>query len=144
MALLTGYAGHRDLPPHQVIGLLPADWTLDSLAGYLTKCARICLHSRRAGMLEENLSSMAYLKTFAAWANERKTKVCITGDRCCPVCNRRFVDKDSVGKAFVAYPNEVCVHLQCKENLSVCPKTGTCFSDNVNVWCNALGTDGVD
>merc|ERR1719476_156193 len=67
---------------------------------------------------------MAYLKTYDALKNERLRKVTITGDRCCPVCNRRFVDKDSVGKAFVAYPNETCVHLQCKEDISVSPKTG--------------------
>lgn len=139
LSLLVGYAGHGDLPPHEVIGMLPASWTLESLAGYLTKCARICLHERRASMLEENLSSMAYLKTFSAWAHERIRKVNITGDRCCPVCNRRFVDKDSVGKAFVAYPNETCVHLQCKEDLSVCPKTGRSFADNLSVYCNALG-----
>merc|ERR1712110_1203448 len=70
LALLMGYAGHPDLPPHEIIGVLPADWPLDSLAGYLTKCARIYLHDRRASMLEENLSSMAYLKTFNAWAKE--------------------------------------------------------------------------
>lgn len=116
LSLLTGYAGHRDLPPHEVIGMLPGSWSLEGLSGYLMKCARVCLHERRASMLEENLSSMAYLKTFTAWAQERMTKVTITGDRCCPVCNRRFVDKDSVGKAFVAYPNETCVHLQCKED----------------------------
>jgi len=141
LALLTGYAGHHDLPPHEVVGLLPADWKLESLAAYLTKCTHIGLHERRAGMLEENLSSMAYLKTFDALAQERMRKVTITGDRCCPVCNRRFVDKDSVGKAFVAYPNETCVHLQCKEDISVCPKTGQNFADNISVFCNALGTD---
>jgi len=141
LSLLTGYAGHHDLPPHEVIGLLPDDWSLDSLAEYLTKSTRLCLHERRANMLEENLSSMAYLKTFDALTQERMRKVTITGDRCCPVCNRRFVDKDSVGKAFVAYPNETCVHLQCKEDLSVCPKTGQSFADNVNVFCNALAVE---
>jgi len=141
LSLLMTYAGHGDLPPHDVLGILPPSWTLESIAAYLAKCARICLHERRVSMLEENLSSMAYLKTFAAWAHERTRKVHITGDRCCPVCNRRFVDKDLVGKAFVAYPNETCVHLQCKEDLSVCPKTGQCFADNLSVHCNALGAD---
>ena len=89
-------------------------------------------------------------------------QVNITVDRCCPVCNKRFVDKadaaelmdrclipfnphiakvwerredpilpnptkmvpkititperqDNVGKAFVAYPNETCVHFTCKD-----------------------------
>lgn len=140
-SLLMAYAGHRELPPHEVVGELPSGWTLECLAPYLTKCARVCLHDKRASMLEENLSSMAYLKTFGAWAQERMRKVSITGDRCCPVCNRRFVDKDSVGKAFVAYPSETCVHLQCKEDLSVCPKTGRNFADNWSVYCHALGTD---
>jgi len=139
LSFLMGYAGHRDLPPHEVIGVLPANWPLDSLAPYLAKCARACLHERRATMLEESLSSMAYLKTFSAWATERMRKVTITNDRCCPTCNRRFVDKDAVGKAFVAYPNETCVHLQCKEDLSVCPKTGQSFADNLSVYCSALG-----
>uniref|UniRef100_A0A7S1WGG0 Vacuolar sorting protein 39/Transforming growth factor beta receptor-associated zinc finger domain-containing protein n=1 Tax=Alexandrium catenella TaxID=2925 RepID=A0A7S1WGG0_ALECA len=139
LALLTTYAGHRDLPPEEVVAMLPADWTLESLAGYLSKCARICLHEQRVSMLEKKLSSMAYLKTFSALAHERSRKVTISGDRCCPVCNRRFVDKDSVGKAFVAYPNETCVHLQCKEDISVCPKTGVSFADNLSVYCNALG-----
>eukprot|EP00928_Gymnodinium_smaydae_P017545 TRINITY_DN16710_c0_g6_i1.p1 TRINITY_DN16710_c0_g6~~TRINITY_DN16710_c0_g6_i1.p1 ORF type:complete len:1102 (-),score=238.85 TRINITY_DN16710_c0_g6_i1:33-3338(-) len=141
LSLLVGYAGHHDLPPNEVIGLLPADWTLDRLAGYLTKCTRILLHAQRAGMFEENLSSMAYLKTFDAVARERQKKVTITGDRCCPVSNRRFVDKDSVGKAFVAYPNETCVHFHCKEDIHVCPKTGTNFSDNLSVYCSALSPD---
>lgn len=141
ISLLTSYAGHRDLPPHEVIGILPSGWTLAKLSDYLTRSARFCLHERRASMLEENLSSMAYLKTFSAWAHERMRKVHITGDRCCPVCNRRFVDKDSVGKAFVAYPNETCVHLQCKEDISVCPKTGRNFADNLSVYCHALGMD---
>eukprot|EP00811_Abedinium_folium_P002775 NODE_1254_length_2546_cov_4.906986.p1 GENE.NODE_1254_length_2546_cov_4.906986~~NODE_1254_length_2546_cov_4.906986.p1 ORF type:complete len:746 (-),score=241.14 NODE_1254_length_2546_cov_4.906986:309-2234(-) len=141
IALLTAYAGHRDLPPHEVIGLLPPSWSLARLAGYLSKSTRLCLHERRASMLEESLSSMAYLKTFGAWAGERQRKVHINGDRCCPVCNRRFVDKDSVGKAFIAYPNETCVHLQCKEDLSVCPKTGRNFADNLSVYCYALGTE---
>lgn len=144
LAFLMGYAGHPDLPPHEIIGLIPEGWALASLAGYFTKCARICLHERRASMLEENLSSMAYLKTFNAWAKERMRKVSITGDRCCPACNRRFVDKDSVGKAFIAYPNETCVHLHCKEDLSVCPKTGRSFADNLSVYCNALGGDSTD
>lgn len=30
------------------------------------------------GMLEENLSSMAYLKTFSAWAKERMRKADMT------------------------------------------------------------------
>merc|ERR1712217_316030 len=137
-----GYAGHPDLPPDEVIGMLPAKWPLASLAGYFTKCARLCLHAKRASMLEENLSSMAYLKTFSALAKERMRKVHITGDRCCPVCNRRFVDKDSVGKAFIAYPNETCVHLQCKEDMSTCPKTGRNFADNMSVYCHALGAPG--
>mmetsp|Transcript_90974 Transcript_90974/g.253205 ORF Transcript_90974/g.253205 Transcript_90974/m.253205 type:complete len:1006 (-) Transcript_90974:131-3148(-) len=140
LSLLTGYAGHGDLPPSEVIGMLPAEWTLESLGYYLSKCARIGLHERRASMFEKSLSSMAYLKTFSALAHERSRKVTITGDRCCPVCTRRFVDKDSVGKAFVAYPNETCVHLQCKEDLSVCPKTGVSFADNLSVYCNALGS----
>lgn len=139
LSLLTTYAEHHDLPPSEVVGMLPADWPLESLAAYLTKSARLCLHEQRVSMLEKKLSSMAYLKTFGALAHERSRKVTITGDRCCPVCNRRFVDKDSVGKAFVAYPNETCVHLQCKEDLSVCPKTGVSFADNLSVYCNALG-----
>eukprot|EP00931_Biecheleriopsis_adriatica_P041032 TRINITY_DN23499_c0_g1_i1.p1 TRINITY_DN23499_c0_g1~~TRINITY_DN23499_c0_g1_i1.p1 ORF type:complete len:996 (-),score=246.12 TRINITY_DN23499_c0_g1_i1:28-2979(-) len=144
LALLLGYAGHNDLPPHEVVSALPSHWTLEGVAGYLTKCARICLHEQRASMLEENLSSMAYLKTFSAWAKERMRKVTIGGDRCCPVCNRRFVDKDSVGKAFVAYPNETCVHMQCKDDPSVCPKTGRNFSDNTSVFCDALGTGAIE
>lgn len=144
ISLLTAYAGHRDLPPHEVIGILPSSWTLAKLSEYLTRSARMCLHERRASMLEENLSSMAYLKTFSAWAHERMRKVHITGDKCCPVCNRRFVDKDAVGKAFVAYPNETCVHLQCKEDISVCPKTGRNFADNLSVYCHALGMDRED
>merc|ERR1712046_399920 len=51
LALLIGYAGHPDLPPHEVISLLPA-WPLQSLAGYLTRCARRCLHEQRYSMLE--------------------------------------------------------------------------------------------
>jgi len=141
VSLLVSYAGHPDLPPHEVIGMIPSDWALEKLSGYLTTCARLCLHQRRASMLEENLSSMAYLKTFSKWATERQRKVSITGDKCCPVCNRRFVDKDSVGKAFVAYPNETCVHLQCKEDPCVCPKTGRNFADNFSVYCNALNMD---
>lgn len=144
LILLMAYAGHWELPPHEVVNELPAGWALESLAPYLTKCARICLHDKRATMLEENLSSMAYLKTFSAWAQERMRKVNITGDKCCPVCNRRFVDKDSVGKAFVAYPSETCVHLQCKEDLSVCPKTGRNFANNLSVYCHALGTELCD
>jgi len=139
LALLMGYAGHRDLPPNEVLGILPAHWTLEGIADYLSKCARVCLHQQRASMLEENLSSMAYLKTFSAWAKERMRKVNITVDRCCPVCNKRFVDKDNVGKAFVAYPNETCVHFTCKEHPSICPKTGKNFSDNLSVYCQALG-----
>eukprot|EP00434_Breviolum_minutum_P008919 symbB.v1.2.007862.t1/scaffold448.1/size203282/14 len=139
LALLMGYAGHRDLPPNEVLGILPAHWTLEGVADYLSKCARVCLHQQRASMLEENLSSMAYLKTFSAWAKERMRKVNITVDRCCPVCNKRFVDKDNVGKAFVAYPNETCVHFTCKEHPSICPKTGKNFSDNLSVYCQALG-----
>jgi len=141
LALLTAYAAHRDLPPHEVMGLLPSDWPLAVLSGYLSKATRSAQHERRASMLEENLSSMAYLKTFKSWAHERMRKVHITGDRCCPVCNRRFVGKDSVGKAFIAYPNETCVHLQCKEDLSVCPKTGRSFADNLSVFCRALDTE---
>eukprot|EP00927_Polykrikos_kofoidii_P021216 TRINITY_DN20155_c0_g1_i2.p1 TRINITY_DN20155_c0_g1~~TRINITY_DN20155_c0_g1_i2.p1 ORF type:complete len:1007 (+),score=218.04 TRINITY_DN20155_c0_g1_i2:199-3219(+) len=144
MALITTYAGHSDLPPYEVVAMLPADWSLDFTATYLTKATRICLHEGRAGKLEENLSSMAYLKTFDALAHERSAKVTITADRCCPVCIRRFVDKDSVGKAFVAYPNLTCVHLQCKDDLSVCPKTGQNFADNLSVFCNALGVDSSD
>lgn len=144
LSLLGGYAGFHDLAPHDIVGLLPSDWSLESLAEYLTKCTRLFLHERRALMLEENLSSMAYLKTFDALAHERMRKVTITGDRCCPVCNRRFVDRDSVGKAFIAYPNETCVHLQCKEDLSVCPKTGQNFTDNLSVLCNALCADSSD
>ncbi|CAE8687186.1 unnamed protein product [Polarella glacialis] len=140
LSLLMCYAGHRDLPATEVMGMLPSSWPLEALAEYLTKCARIYLHEQRAGMLEENLSSMAYLKTFSALTKERMRKVNITGDRCCPVCNRRFVDKDSVGKAFLAYPNETCVHLQCKEHLSICPKTGRNFSDNISVYCHALSS----
>merc|ERR1711862_529749 len=139
LALLVAYVGHPDLPPHEVIGLLPAHWPLEGLAGYLSACARVSLHARRASMLEENLSSMAYLKTFGAWAGERRRKVWITGDRCCPVCNHRFVDKNSVWKAFVAYPNETCVHLQCKDDPSVCPKTGQSFADDLSEYCHALG-----
>jgi len=139
IALLTGYVGHGDLPPHEVIGMLPESWPLHGLAPYLAKCARMCLHQRRAGMLEESLSSMAYLKTFGAWASERTRKVTITTERACPRCNRRFVDKDAVSKAFVAYPNGTCVHLQCKDDLSICPRTGRCFADNLSVFCNALG-----
>ncbi|CAK8989769.1 unnamed protein product [Durusdinium trenchii] len=135
LALLMGYAGHRDVPPNEVLGLLPSHWTLEGVAEYLSQCARICLHQQRASMLEENLSSMAYLKTFSAWAKERMRKVNITVDRCCPVCNKRFVDKDNVGKAFVAYPNETCVHFTCKEHPSICPKTGKNFSDNLSVYC---------
>lgn len=138
LSLLMCYAGLCDLPPSDVIGVVPDDWTLEFLAPYLSKCARLCLHGQRSSLLEESLSSMAYLKTFAAWATERMRKVSISGDRCCPVCNRRFVDKDLVGKAFVAYPNETCVHLQCKEDLSVCPKTGRSFADNLSVFCHAL------
>ncbi|CAK9065480.1 Calcium-dependent protein kinase 2 (PfCDPK2), partial [Durusdinium trenchii] len=140
LALLMGYAGHRDVPPNEVLGLLPSHWTLEGVAEYLSQCARICLHQQRASMLEENLSSMAYLKTFSAWAKERMRKVNITVDRCCPVCNKRFVDKDNVGKAFVAYPNETCVHFTCKEHPSICPKTGKNFSDNLSVYCQALGS----
>merc|ERR1719277_2526823 len=124
--------------------MLPASWPLDSVAAYLTKSARICLHERRASMFEENLSSMAYLKTFSAWARERTRKVTISADRACPTCNRRFVDKDAVGKAFVAYPNETCVHLQCKDDLSVCPKTGRSFADNFSVYCNALDAEDAE
>ncbi|CAE7216086.1 tgfbrap1 [Symbiodinium natans] len=138
LSLLMGYAAHRDLPPNEVLGCLPAHWPLEGISDYLSKCARICLHRQRASMLEENLSSMAYLKTFSAWAKERMRKVNITLDRCCPVCNKRFVDKDSVGKAFVAYPNETCVHFTCKEHPSICPKTGKNFSDNLSVYCHAL------
>lgn len=141
LALLMGYAGHTDLPPNEVLGILPANWTLEGVADYLSKCARICLHQQRASMLEENLSSMAYLKTFSAWTKERMRKVNITVDRCCPVCNKRFVDKDNVGKAFVAYPNETFVHFTCKEHPSICPKTGKNFSDNLSVYCQALGAD---
>lgn len=144
LSLLMGYAGHGDLSPQEVIGLLPAAWPLDCVAGYLTKCARICLHGRRSSMFEENLSSMAYLKTFNAWAHERTRKVTITRDSCCFKCTRRFVDKDCVGKAFVAYPNETCVHLQCKEDLSVCPKTGQSFADNFSVYCHALSEDSAE
>ncbi|CAJ1450429.1 unnamed protein product, partial [Effrenium voratum] len=139
LSLLMGYAGHRDLPPNEVLGVLPAHWSLEGVADYLSKSARICLHQQRASMLEENLSSMAYLKTFSAWTKERMRKVSITVDRCCPVCNKRFVDKDSVGKAFVAYPNETCVHFTCKEHPSICPKTGKNFADNLSVYCHALG-----
>jgi len=139
LLLLMGYAGHRDLPPNEVLAFLPACWPLEVVSGYLSSCARICLHKQRASMLEENLSSMAYLKTFGAWAKERMRKVNITVDKCCPVCNKRFVDKDSVGKAFVAYPNETCVHFTCKEHPSICPKTGKNFSDNLSVYCHALG-----
>ncbi|CAE7232670.1 TGFBRAP1 [Symbiodinium pilosum] len=138
LSLLMGYAAHRDLPPNEVLGCLPARWPLEGISDYLSKCARICLHKQRASMLEENLSSMAYLKTFSAWAKERMRKVNITADRCCPVCNKRFVDKDSVGKAFVAYPNETCVHFTCKEHASICPKTGKNFADNLSVYCHAL------
>lgn len=141
IALLNAYAGHCDLPAHEVIDMLPSTWTLSCLSSYLSRSARLCLHERRSSVLEENLSSMAYLKTFSIWARERKRKVHITGDKCCPVCNRRFVDKDSVGKAFVAYPNETCVHLQCKEDISICPKTGRNFADNFSVCCHALGME---
>jgi len=143
LALMMGYAGHHDLPPHEVIGILPKDWALQDISSYLTKCARISLHEHRASLFETNLSAMAYLKTYSAWASERKMKVSITGDRCCYVCNRRFVDNDNI-KAFVAYPNEVCVHLQCKVDLSICPKTGRNFKDNWSVYCNALGTESKD
>jgi len=138
LSLLMGYAAHRDLPPNEVLACLPATWSLEGISDYLSKCARLCLHRQRASMLEENLSSMAYLKTFSAWAKERMRKVNITLDKCCPVCNKRFVDKDSVGKAFVAYPNETCVHFTCKEHPSICPKTGKNFSDNLSVYCHAL------
>mmetsp|Transcript_105695 Transcript_105695/g.166894 ORF Transcript_105695/g.166894 Transcript_105695/m.166894 type:complete len:707 (+) Transcript_105695:41-2161(+) len=139
ITLLTAYVGHRDLPPSEVIGMLPSSWTLSSLSVYLSRSARSCLHEKRATMLEENLSSMAYLKTFSTWAGERKRNVRMTGDKCCPVCNRRFVDKDAVGKAFVAYPNETCVHLPCKEKDHICPKTQRNFKDNASVY--ALGVD---
>merc|ERR1712151_1475768 len=141
---MGAHATHRDLPPLEVVTMLPPDWELAALSGYLSSAVRRCLHERRASMLEESLSSMAYLKTFGAWASERQRKVNINGDRCCPVCNRRFVDKDSVGKAFIAYPNETCVHLQCKEDLSVCPKTGRNFAENLSVYCHALGADSPD
>ena len=36
------------------------------------------LRMSNTGMLEENLSSMAYLKTFSAWAKERMRKADMT------------------------------------------------------------------
>eukprot|EP00971_Amphidinium_carterae_P297767 5916148-Amphidinium_carterae.1 len=80
----------------QVLKLLPSTWTLANLAEYLSKAGRFAVHERR-----ENLSSMAYLKTFTAlaqaprtfatlaalefeclfWCQERMRKVSITGDR---------------------------------------------------------------
>jgi len=144
LSLLMGYAGHSDLPTHEVVGVLPASWPLECLAGYFSKCARLCLHERRSSMFEESLSSMAYLKTFGAWATERMRKVTMDKEKCCPTCNRRFVGQDNVAKAFVAYPNETCVHLQCKEDLSVCPKTGQNFADNLSMYCSALCADAGD
>lgn len=144
LALLMGYVGHPDLKPHEVLGVLPDCWPLECLAGYLSKCARESMHGRRASMFEESLSSMAYLKTFSAWAREKKKKVTIDKESCCPTCNRRFVGQDNVAKAFVAYPNETCLHLQCKDDLSVCPKTGQNFKDNMTVYCNALCADAGD
>jgi len=138
ISLLMGYAGHSDLPPHEVLAILPDSWTLESLGGYLSKCARLHLHERRASLLEENLSSMVYLKTYSAWAQERSAKVTMDKEKCCPTCNRRFVGQDNVAKAFVAYPNETCVHLQCKEDLSICPKTGRNFTDNLSIYCSTL------
>jgi len=137
--LLTTYVGHPDLSPTKVLPLLPASWTMASLADYLSKAGRMALHERRVSMLEEHLSSMAYLKTYNAWAQERMRKVTITGDKCCPVCNRRFVGKDSVSKAFAAYPNETCVHVQCQQDASICPKTGRNFADTASVFGHALG-----
>eukprot|EP00435_Cladocopium_sp_Y103_P065906 s161_g28.t1 len=117
----------------QVLGILPSNWTLEGVADYLSKCARICLHQQRASMLEENLSSMAYLKTFSAWTKERMRKVNITVDRCCPVCNKRFVDKDNVGKAFVAYPNETCVKLSVLMQLKSCEEKGVADIANLDL-----------
>lgn len=133
LALLTTYATHRDLPPEEVLDLLPEDWDLAGLSSYLSRCMRACLHAQRAGILEENLSSMAYLKTFSAWSNERATKVVIENASCCAVCHTRIL-----GKAFVAYPNSTCVHLQCAQSYTVCPKTGKDFSDNLSVFCHPL------
>mmetsp|Transcript_1359 Transcript_1359/g.3648 ORF Transcript_1359/g.3648 Transcript_1359/m.3648 type:complete len:679 (-) Transcript_1359:38-2074(-) len=142
--LLTTYAGHRDLPPGEVLKLLPSTWTLANLAEYLSKAGRFAVHERRVSMLEENLSSMAYLKTFTALAQERMRKVSITGDRCCPVCNSRFVGKDAVSKAFAAYPNETCVHVHCQQDASVCPKTGRDFAESASVYGYALGQSATD
>jgi len=142
--LLTTYAGHPNLPPAEVLKLLPSSWTMASLAEYLTKAGRFALHERRVRMLEENLSSMAYLKTFNALAQEKMRKVNMTGDRCCPVCNCRLVGQDAVSKAFAAYPNETCVHVQCQQDPAVCPKTGRDFAESASVYGYALGQPAAD
>ncbi|CEL95659.1 unnamed protein product [Vitrella brassicaformis CCMP3155] len=121
LRLLSKYAGHRDLDPVDVTPLLPGEWALlTEVVDYWTVGLRTRLHAVRSRAIEEHLSSMAFLKTHQQWSQLRSRCVTITGDRSCPLCTRRILDK-----AFVAYPDGTCVHLQCDKAAAMASSTGS-------------------
>eukprot|EP00742_Colponemidia_sp_Colp-10_P005858 GILJ01006266.1.p1 GENE.GILJ01006266.1~~GILJ01006266.1.p1 ORF type:complete len:957 (-),score=149.06 GILJ01006266.1:255-3125(-) len=124
ISLLNRYPNHPQLQPLRVLEVLPKDWSVSDVSGYITRVMRSQLHQCRQAQVERQLFKMDHLQVQCQHVSARNRYVAITPSKACSICNRRIDDM-----VFVAYPNNTVVHYNCTENLQVCPVTGVRFDD---------------
>eukprot|EP00042_Codosiga_hollandica_P045510 m.464015 g.464015 ORF g.464015 m.464015 type:complete len:882 (-) comp57045_c1_seq4:1987-4632(-) len=120
MTLLNSHLA--DLNVAEVLRMVPQDWTIRSVAKFLTRSVRDSIHTARSLMLEANLARREHSEVSSEFHRLRGQRFRVGDESRCDVC-KRYLGESPVAQ----YPNGLICHLRCVADKNQCPVTGTRF-----------------
>ncbi|OQV13873.1 Transforming growth factor-beta receptor-associated protein 1 [Hypsibius exemplaris] len=97
-----------DFDPAKVLSMLPANWPLSCLEGFLSHTLRRSLHSQRTGAVERGLAKCLHFSAQLSTVGRLKDKILLTEERRCIFCKKPFLDC-----TFKRLTDGRLVHLHC-------------------------------
>eukprot|EP00730_Choanoeca_flexa_P004224 TRINITY_DN11635_c0_g1_i3.p2 TRINITY_DN11635_c0_g1~~TRINITY_DN11635_c0_g1_i3.p2 ORF type:complete len:311 (+),score=70.01 TRINITY_DN11635_c0_g1_i3:1859-2791(+) len=122
--LLNSY--QSDLDVVEVLRLLPDHWQLNSIDHFLKQSIQRDVHYSSLTRVKKGLAKSEALQTREHQTMLRRQFSRLDERAACMHCGKMLFTA-GVLKPFMRYPNGVITCLECGENPSVCPKTGTHF-----------------
>lgn len=85
-----------DLDTHEVLPLLPQDWSIGTIESFLIKSMRRSLHTQRTSRIQHGLARQSWVQAKAERSNFRVKGLMITDRSTCSECGKRFQDTDPI------------------------------------------------
>lgn len=112
----------REFNVVSVLNMLPDDWTVSMIQGFISGSMRQRFSATRETRIESSLQKQLFLQTKEQHIKKHNGCINMNDENLCDFCKKPFAES-----TVARYPNGTVVHVRCAGNKSTCPVTGNKF-----------------